>query len=76
MFSAVASENAAMERPLYGCQVIVQSEDEKNLRKAMRKEEKKLNKILNRTDEVDITEVDEMNEKHKDNGSHAILGIC
>jgi hypothetical protein len=45
---------------MYGCQVIVQSEDEKNLRKAMRKEEKKLNKILNRTDEVDITEVDEI----------------
>ncbi len=60
MFPAVASENAVVERPLYGCQVIVQSEDEKNLRKAMRKEEKKLNKILNRTDEVDITEVDEI----------------
>ena len=37
---------------MFGCQVIVQSEEEKNLRKAMRKEEKRLNKLLNKADGV------------------------
>lgn len=32
--------------PAYGCQVVVQSEDEKALRKQVRKEEKKINKLL------------------------------
>ena len=32
--------------PSYGCQVIVQSEDEKQLRKQVRKEEKKVQKLL------------------------------
>lgn len=43
-----------MERPMYGCQVIVQSEEEKNLKKAMRKEEKRMNKLLNKVDEVKL----------------------
>ena len=50
--AAVASENPVLERPMFGCQVIVQSEEEKNLRKAMRKEEKRLNKLLNKADGV------------------------
>lgn len=39
---------------MYGCQVIVQSEEEKNLKKAMRKEEKRMNKLLNKVDEVKL----------------------
>ena len=35
-------------RPNYGCQVTVQSEDEKALLKQMRKEEKKINKLLSK----------------------------
>ena len=52
----VANENPVHERPMYGCQVIVQSEEEKNLRKAMRKEEKRLNKLLNKAEGVLTTE--------------------
>ena len=52
--SALASENAVPERPLFGCQVLVQSEEEKNLKKAMRKEEKRMNKLLNKADDVRI----------------------
>ena len=35
-------------RPNYGCQVTVQSEEEKALHKQMRKEEKKINKLLSK----------------------------
>jgi len=52
----VANENPVHERPMYGCQVIVQSEEEKNLRKAMRKEEKRLNKLLNKAEGVLTTD--------------------
>jgi hypothetical protein len=48
----LASGTQAQERPQYGCQVIVQSEEEKNLRKVMRKEEKRLNKLRNKAEEV------------------------
>jgi len=40
-------------RPNYGCQVVVQSEQEKLLLKQARKEEKKINKIVNHTDDED-----------------------
>ena len=36
-------------RPNYGCQVIVQSEEEKALKKLARKEEKRINKLLSKT---------------------------
>ena len=35
-----------LQRPTYGCQIMVQSEEEKRLRKQIRKEEKKINKIM------------------------------
>ena len=35
-------------RPAYGCQVMVQSEEERQLRKQVRKEEKKIQKILSK----------------------------
>ena len=40
-------------RPNYGCQVVVQSEQEKLLLKQARKEEKKINKIVNYADDED-----------------------
>jgi len=37
-------------RPVYGCQVVVQSEEERLLKKQVRREEKKLSKILGKVD--------------------------
>ena len=34
--------------PVYGTQVMVQSEDEKQMRKQVRKEEKRINKLINK----------------------------
>ncbi|PSN49726.1 Activating signal cointegrator 1 complex subunit 3 [Blattella germanica] len=42
---------AEQRRPNYGCQVVVQSEQEKLLFKQARKEEKKINKVLPRNEE-------------------------
>ena len=52
--SAAANSNIgdnAQQMPSFGPQVIVQSEDEKQLRKQVRKEEKKLHKLLKNTQE-------------------------
>ncbi|CAD6221327.1 GSCOCG00005149001-RA-CDS [Cotesia congregata] len=46
------------ERPQYGCQVIVQSEKEKQLLKQVRKEEKKLLKASNKYEEDSDEEID------------------
>jgi activating signal cointegrator complex subunit 3 len=43
-------------RPNYGCQVVVQSEQEKLLLKQVRKEEKKISKFVIRNDEEDVEE--------------------
>lgn len=43
-------------RPNYGCQVVVQSEQEKQVLKQVRKEEKKFNKVVNRNGEEDVEE--------------------
>ena len=48
--------------PSYGCQVIVQSEDEKQLRKQVRKEEKKVQKLLKTRQDQDSDE-DEFDPK-------------
>ena len=51
---AVAAASIAAEmpqRPNYGCQVVVQSNEEKELKKLARKEEKKLNKLLRNEDQ-------------------------
>ncbi|XP_021913277.1 activating signal cointegrator 1 complex subunit 3 isoform X2 [Zootermopsis nevadensis] len=54
---SLASQSAPdQRRPNYGCQVVVQSEQEKHLLKQVRKEEKKLNKAINRNDEEDVEE--------------------
>jgi activating signal cointegrator complex subunit 3 len=45
-----------LRRPNYGCQVVVQSEQERLLLKQVRKEEKKINKSVNRNDEEDVEE--------------------
>uniref|UniRef100_A0A2Z5TZE8 U5 small nuclear ribonucleoprotein 200 kDa helicase n=1 Tax=Reticulitermes speratus TaxID=60591 RepID=A0A2Z5TZE8_9NEOP len=48
----LASQSAPdQRRPNYGCQVVVQSEQEKLLLKQARKEEKKINKIANHSEE-------------------------
>ena len=47
--TAAASLEAELpQRPTFGCQVVVQSGEEKDLRKLARKEEKKINKLLNK----------------------------
>ena len=46
--ASVREREAGPARPNYGCQVTVQSEDEKALLKQMRKEEKKINKLLSK----------------------------
>ena len=50
IMSAAASVmgDVGPSRPNYGCQVTVQSEEEKALMKQMRKEEKKINKLLSK----------------------------
>jgi len=47
-------------RPAYGCQVVVQSQTEKQLKKQVRKEEKKINKILGQLD-LDMEEEPDIN---------------
>jgi hypothetical protein len=39
------------QMPVYGTQVMVQSEDEKQMRKQVRKEEKRVNKLMNKVQE-------------------------
>ncbi len=56
----MAANQEAPPRPAYGCQVLVQSEEERILRKQMRKEEKKLNRLLERTDANDDEEESEL----------------
>ena len=58
--AAAANTNIAESNmPIFGCQVTVQSEDEKALRKQVRKEEKKLQKLLkNAQDDSDEEEFD------------------
>ena len=46
--ASVREREAGPARPNYGCQVTVQSEEEKALLKQMRKEEKKINKLLSK----------------------------
>ena len=53
MKAEIASAAASLEaelphRPNFGCQVVVQSGEEKELQKLARKEEKKINKLLNK----------------------------
>ena len=48
--ASVRAETAGPSRPNYGCQVTVQSEEEKALMKQMRKEEKKINKLLHKAE--------------------------
>lgn len=53
----VSSQSAPdQRRPNYGCQVVVQSEQEKLLLKQVRKEEKKIYKLVVRNDEEDVEE--------------------
>ncbi len=44
-------------RPAFGCQVLVQSEEEKQLRRQMRREEKRINKLLSKVDDGQDDEV-------------------
>lgn len=44
-------ENSGQKMPSYGTQVLVQSEDEKALRKQVRKEEKRMQKLLRNVEE-------------------------
>ncbi|XP_034936753.1 activating signal cointegrator 1 complex subunit 3 [Chelonus insularis] len=60
------------ERPLYGCQVIVQSEKEKQLLKQVRKEEKKILKVTNKLD-IDDTSDDEINTMNLRNIRHQAI---
>ncbi|XP_075226481.1 activating signal cointegrator 1 complex subunit obelus isoform X2 [Lycorma delicatula] len=53
-----AQGTTEQRRPVYGCQVVVQSEQEKLLMKQARKEEKKINKLVNKDDD---SEDDEFN---------------
>ena len=46
--AAALLEAELPQRPTFGCQVVVQSGEEKDLRKLARKEEKKINKLLNK----------------------------
>ena len=46
--ASVREREVGPARPNYGCQVTVQSEEEKALMKQMRKEEKKINKLLSK----------------------------
>ena len=48
--ASVRAETAGPSRPNYGCQVTVQSEEERALMKQMRKEEKKINKLLHKAE--------------------------
>ena len=52
-------------RPNYGCQVIVQSEEEKALRKLARKEEKRINKLLSKTGTNDSESDGELDRNEK-----------
>ena len=47
--ASVRAESLGPVRPNFGCQVTVQSEEEKALVKQIRKEEKKINKLLTKT---------------------------
>ena len=48
----MSESGLGQEMPVYGCQVLVQSEEEKAIRRQMRKEEKKLNKMLNKASDT------------------------
>ncbi|XP_054270395.1 activating signal cointegrator 1 complex subunit 3 [Macrosteles quadrilineatus] len=57
MMMSNARSSALERRPAFGCQVVVQSEQEKLLQKQARKEEKKINKWLAKEEEVEEEEV-------------------
>ena len=50
IYSGAAGKELLPQRPTYGAQVMVQSEEERLLRKQVRKEEKKIAKILGKVD--------------------------
>ncbi|XP_039287809.1 activating signal cointegrator 1 complex subunit 3-like [Nilaparvata lugens] len=62
-FVSAAAATVEPKRPTYGCQVVVQSEHEKQLKKLVRKEEKKVNKMAagreanDSDEEIDIMEL-------------------
>ena len=56
--AASVAQMEAPVRPNYGCQVVVQSEEEKALRKMARKEEKRINKLLSKTTANDGSDSD------------------
>ena len=45
---AGALDSDVNKMPIYGTQVMVQSEDEKQMRKQVRKEEKRIQKLVNK----------------------------
>jgi activating signal cointegrator complex subunit 3 len=51
--SDAAGQELLPQRPQFGCQVLVQSEEERMLRKQVRKEEKKIHKILGKVEAED-----------------------
>lgn len=53
----VAAANE-QKRPIYGCQVLVQSEQEKQQMKQARKEEKKLNRLVGKDENTDDEDID------------------
>ena len=53
-----ALDSNVNKMPIYGTQVMVQSEDEKQMRKQVRKEEKRIQKLVNKAGQDDSDEDD------------------